>query len=282
MARMSWLACALMSLGLGLGGTASAPVLAQAAQPPDPRTALPERPTIATHAHTIAPGYVEIEAGIQGLHPKTGETEYDTPSLVKIGLSRHLQLDIFEGVSAAFNQSGQSSFGLGDVSGGFKWRPLDAAPVVGDFAVQATVKFPTGSAETGSGTGTTDFSLTLISSHDLSGVSLDINVGYTIRSGDGTNVPTRASLWTTSLGLPVRGPIGWAAEVFGYPGTTGPAGARPIVGFLTGPTFTIRRYLVADCGGIIGISGDLPAVVYAGLVWNIGSLVPRHGARLHR
>ncbi len=239
---------------------------------------MPERPTVATHAHTIAPGYIEVEAGVQGLHPKTGETEFDTPSLVKIGLSRHVQIDIYEGVSAAFYQSAKNSFGIGDVSGGVKWRPIEGAPLLGDFALQATIKFPTGSAATGSGTGTTDLSVILISSHDFGGVSMDANVGFTVRSGDGTTVPTRATLWTWSFGLPVHGPIGWAAEVFGYPGTTGPTGARPIVGFLTGPTFTIRRYLVADCGGIVGITGDQPALLYAGLVWNIGSLVPRHGA----
>src|SRR5215467_14475818 len=33
--------------------------------PPDPHAAQPERPTVATHAGTVAPGWVEIEAGAE-------------------------------------------------------------------------------------------------------------------------------------------------------------------------------------------------------------------------
>src|SRR5438445_803082 len=33
--------------------------------PPDAHAAQPERPTVATHAGTVAPGWAEIEAGIE-------------------------------------------------------------------------------------------------------------------------------------------------------------------------------------------------------------------------
>ena len=76
----------------------------------------------------------------------------------------------------------------------------------------------------------------MISSHDLSGVALDINAGYTRRSGNGSQAPRSATLWTVSLGGPFAGAFGWVFECYGYPGTSGPAGQAPIVAILAGPT----------------------------------------------
>ena len=271
MPRMGRRLLALAWLAFGLAAVDPLLLLAQS-QPPDPRTAMPERPTVATHAHTITAGYVEIETGIQRLHPQAGETEYDSPSLVKVGLASHLQFDMYEGISAALRQTGQNAFGIGDVSVGLKWRAIDGAPLLGDFAVQSTVKFPTGSVSKGTGTGTTDLAVILISSSRLGPALLDVNVGFTARSGDGSVVPTRATLWTMSWGLPVRGRVGWVAEIFGFPGTRGPSGERPVVGLLTGPTCVIRRHLVIDGGFIVRLAGPQASTAYAGLTWNIGRL----------
>ncbi len=95
-------------------------------------------------------------------------------------------------------------------------------PLLGDFAVLPAVKFPTGDATKGTGTGTTDASFLLISSHSFGPVSMDINAGYTRRSGDGSNAPKNATLWTVSFGGPAAGQLGWTAECYGYPGTGGP------------------------------------------------------------
>lgn len=261
----------LAALALGLALADPTVLLAQGAPSPDPRTAMPERPTVATHAHTVAPAYVEVETGVQGFHPDTGVTEYDTPSLVKVGLTSHLQFDAYAGVSA-LRQSGHSAFGIGDISFGVKWRILERAAILGDAAVQWTVKFPTGSADKGTGTGTTDVSLLLISSHRLGPVSLDVNVGFSRRNGDGSVVPNQATLWTAAFGLPIGGAVGWGVEIFGLPGTTGPAGNRPIVGLTVGPVFSLKRYLVLDCGAILRIAGPQATTVYAGMTWNIGRM----------
>jgi hypothetical protein len=144
--------------------------------------------------------------------------------------------------------------------------------VLGDFALQPSLKLPSGSALHGTGTGTTDVGLLLISSHDWGEYALDINVGYTRRSGDGSQAPRDATLWTVSSGGPVFRSLGWVAEVFGFPGTTGPAGNRGTAAFLTGPTFTIARWLVIDAGAIVPLTGPQPHSWYAGLTWNIGKL----------
>ncbi len=261
--------CAIALLVFGLLGTRSAPLRAQA-ETQDPRAAQPERPTVATHAYTVAPKYIELEIGGQRYESGSATTRRDRPMLLKIGVSGRLQIDLFAGVTRLTGSS--ATLAIGDISAGMKWRVLDAAPVLGAFAVQATIKVPSGSVEASSGTGTTDTNLILISSRQFSGVSLDLNLGFTARTGDGSVAPTRATMWTVSSGLPVHGRLRWSAEIFGYPGTRGASGEPPIVGVLTGPTCIVRKYLVLDAGGIVGLAGDQPTVFYAGLTWNIGGL----------
>jgi hypothetical protein len=164
------------------------------------------------------------------------------------------------------------SLGAGDASVGLKWRLLDGHPILGDFAVLPSFKFPTGSAAAGRGTGTTDFSLALISSRTVGPVSVDLNAVAAVRSGDGSLAPRFASLWTISLGFPVRGPLGWALEYFGYPATRGPSGAPGWSAVLTGPTLTADRSLAVDAGVIVPLSGPETSAVYAGIVWNGGRL----------
>ena len=238
--------------------------------PKDPHAAQPERPTVATHAGTVAPGWVEIETGVErdNLH---GAHTFFTPTVLKLGVAPRVQLEL---ASAFVHLSGTTPdhSGIGDASAALKWRALEHAPVIGDFAVQPSLKLPSGSALNGTGTGTTDVGLLLISSHDWGDYALDLNAGYTHRSGDGSQAPKDATLWTVSAGGPVYESLGWVAEVFGFPGTTGPAGNRGTAAFLTGPTFTVAKWLVLDAGGIIPLTGPQPHAFYAGLTWNIGKL----------
>ena len=235
-------------------------------QPPqNPHAVQPERPTVATHAGTVATGWFEIETGAERDRIDHG-TSLLTPTVLKLGIGSHAQLSMF----GSSDQPNESTLGLGDLGVGVKWRLLDDAPILGDFAILPAIKFPTGDAGSGHGTGTTDGSLLLISSHDFNGVAMDVNVGYTHRSGNGTNVPKDATLWTTSFGGPFRGDFGWVAEVYGFPRTTGPQGQASIVAFLAGPTYTAREWLAFDMGVIIPLTGPQPHGLYAGAVWNIG------------
>ncbi len=234
----------------------------------DPHRAQPERPTVATHAGTVAPGWVEVEMG--GQRSEAARIlALQTPVVVKVGLAPRAQLGLF--VSwGAMSGRGAHVQGFGDAAAGVKWRLVDDAPVVGDFALLPTIKLPTG--HSGIGTGTTDVGLLLISSHEIGPVSLDVNVGYTHRSGNGASAPRTATLWTISAGVPVRGALGWIGELSGLPGTNGPRGQRPVVAVLTGPTWTARPWLVFDAGVSPTLRGPQPTYVYAGLTYNIGHL----------
>ena len=234
---------------------------------PDPHAVQPQRPTVATHAGTVSPGWVEIEAGTEFDRFDNRSHGAVAPVLVKLGLAPRFQLEL---QAPLVHPAGEDRTGIGDASFGLKWRLVDDAPIVGKFAVLPALKVPSGSADSGTGTGTTDVSLLFISSHKLGSVAMDLNVGFTRRGGDGTLVPRSASLWTASFGGPASGRLGWVAELYGYPATSGPAGASSIVAFLAGPTFELREWLVLDTGVILPITGPQPRAVYAGAVYNVG------------
>ncbi|HEY8795702.1 MAG TPA: transporter [Gemmatimonadaceae bacterium] len=241
-----------------------------AAAPADPHAAQPERPTVATHAGTVAPGWVEIEAGVERDHLDGAHVAL-TPTVLKFGVAPRVQIELigsFQHLSGTLPDYS----GIGDIGAALKWRALEHAPVLGDFSLQPSLKLPTGSSVHGTGTGTTDIGLLLISSHDWGGYALDINAGYTRRSGDAGRAPKDATLWTVSSGGPVYRKLGWVAEFYGFPRTTGPAGEAGIVAFLTGPTVEIEKWLVLDAGAIFPLAGAQPHALYAGLTWNFGKL----------
>lgn len=241
--------------------------IASAADSTSPRRVQPERPTVATHAGTVAPGLLEIESGAER-DRIAGATSFSTPTVFKIGLASHLQL----GILASLIRPPSGSVALGDVAAGVKWRLADDAPILGDFALLPIMKFPTGSLSTGTGTETTDVTLLAISSRQFGDVAMDLNVGYTHRSGDGSAAPTSATLWTISFGGPFTGRFGWTAECFGYPATSGGAGQPSTVALLAGPTALVREWLSLDAGLIVPISGPQPHALYAGVVYNVGRL----------
>ena len=226
----------------------------------DPRAARPERPTVATHAYAVATGILEIEAGIQS------ESQLGVPGLLKLGLGHGLQLDIAPGFVSQTSDAAPPS-GFTDTTFGVKWHLADHAPVLGAFALQPSVTVPTGSG----GGESAGFNLLLISSYDIRGVSLDVNVGATLRK-ETSATPWTATVWAVAAGVPVAGRLSWTAEVFGYPGTAGQAGSPPVVAFLTGPLFEVSKRLVLDTGVTLDLEGFGKTAVFAGLTWNAARL----------
>jgi len=143
-------------------------------------------------------------------------------------------------------------------------------PYVGDLAIQPAVRLPTGSLSIGEDA--VVGSLLLISSQHYGPVEIDANIGLFTRLSERGQAPYTATLWTVSAGSAVIGPLGWTAEVFGFPGTSGASGSAPLVGFLTGPTCIIREWFVVDAGVMVPLAGPQPHAAYAGLTWNLGRL----------
>jgi len=242
---------------------------AQSDSAANPRAVQPERPTVATHAGTVAPGYMELEEGGEWDRWPGGERSFFAPTNLKIGFASHAQLNVLVNVIHDPRVAGKS-VNVGDLTLGLKYRILDDHPILGDFAILPAVKFPTASGDVG--TGTTDLSLLFISSHRFGPVAMDLNAGATRRSGDGTKAPTTATIWTASFGFPIGGAIGATAEIFGFPGTSGPAGSEGTAALLFGPTLLARDWLALDAGFITPLTGPQPHAVYAGFVLNFGAL----------
>jgi hypothetical protein len=235
----------------------------------DPHEAMPQRPTVATHAWTVAPGWIEVEAGTEFDRYSDRSHGALQPIDVKVGLAPRLQVEVLLPIVEAPGLPGTAA---GDLALGLKWRMVERKSIVGALAVFPTIKFPTSSSDAGVGTGTTDVGAVLISSHALGPVSMDLNVGYTHRSGDGSTAPRHAGVWTASFGGPAVGAVGWVAELYGFPATTGPAGSDAVMALLGGPTFKLRPWLVVDAGVIAPLAGPQPRAVYGGVVYNIGQL----------
>jgi len=235
----------------------------------DPHAVQPERPTVATHAYTVAPGFLEIEAGVEYDRYADRSKGGVAPVVFKLGLAPRLQLDLDV---SALRPPGGTTVGVADLAVALKWRLADGAPVLGDFAVIPSLKLPTAPTGNGLGTGTTDVGLLLVSSRQLGSVEMDLNLGYTHRAGPNAFAPRDATLWTASFGGSVSGGLGWTAELYGYPATSGPAGAASIVALLGGPTLLARPSLAFDVGVIVPLTGPQPRAVYIGCVYNVGRL----------
>ena len=251
---------------LGVSIACAAPAMAQTA--PDPHAAQPERPSVATHAGTVAPGWIELEAGGE-VDRYADETHGGAvPIVAKIGLAPKLQLSLF---GSLVRPPGPSTTGVGDFAAGLKWRLADHALALGRFALLPIVKVPSGSSADGTGTGTTDVSLIVISSRDIGPITLDMNVGYTHREGPDVAAPANSTLWTASFSGGVAGDVGWGVEVYGYPKTEA-ADQDSIVALLFGPTLALRSWLVLDAGVIAPLTGPQPRAVYFVATWNAGRL----------
>jgi hypothetical protein len=230
-----------------------------------PQTVQPERPSVATHAGTVARGFAEVETGFERDRNADGTTIGSVPTLLKVGLTRRTQLS----VQLPLLGSTDTPSGIGDVAVGVKWRVAEDDPWLQDIAVLPQVKFASGGMR---GSGTTDVGLLLINSRTIGPVGVDLNVGGTRRSGDGSRAPRTATFWAVAAGIPVRGALGWALETYGYPGTSGVAGVAPVVAVLTGPTFVLRPEVELDAGVILPVAGSSSRGAYAGFVTNLGRL----------
>jgi hypothetical protein len=226
---------------------------------------------VATHAGTVTRGWIELEEGAEWDRFDDRSQGFLAPTNLKIGLAPRTQLNLL--LNLVRDRIEGAPLLLGDLTIGVKYRIVDDDRILGDFAILPAVKFPTGAE--GAGTGTTDFSLLLISSRQIGPVAVDLNVGQTRRTGDGTEAPKTASIWTASFGFPVTGPLGGVFEIFGYPHTSGPVGNNASAAVLVGPTLLVREWLSLDAGIIAPLTGPQPHAVYAGLVWNFGCVLPR-------
>jgi hypothetical protein len=233
------------------------------AQGADPHAALPERPSVATHAHTVAPGWVEVELGFERAHDDGRFGDEAFPMALKLGLQPRVQLS----VSAAVDRpDGRHARSVDEVNLGIKWRVAERMPIAGDVAILPSVTVPARSGHD------TAASFLLVTSRTLGLLTLDLNVGHTRRSGDSTLAPTSESLWAAALGGPLKGRFSWVGELSGSPSTSGAAGRSATINALVGAAATLSPPLVIDVAVRIPVAGPDSYAILTGAVWNVGRL----------
>jgi len=221
-----------------------------------PREANPERPTYATHAYAVAPGYFEAEQGlsVRGVSSYAQGTSWDVA--LKFGMTPNLQAEVF----GPFYARGPGGGGVGDLGLALKVRG-DLSPHVA-IALVPAVTVPTGSAARGLGAGRTLGAATAVFSADLpAAFHVDLNAGP---AGVGAGTPQwfLSSSWSWSPGR-----IGLTAECFAF--TPGAAGPR-FEGVLGAVTARLAPWVVLDLGGVRRIATGSPNSLFLGLTTNLG------------
>src|SRR5207245_1086438 len=129
-----------------------------------PHAANPERPSVATHAYTVAGGYMEVEQGVraQGFGNCRDQTSWEFN--LKIGVARPVQLGLF---GTGYNRTGEGN-GVGDVGVALKLRrDLSSTHTV---ALVPAVTLPSGDQSLGLGAGRLLGGLLAVWSFELGGV----------------------------------------------------------------------------------------------------------------
>ena len=240
-----------------LGAAAAVAMAGASAAAQSPRAANPERPTFATHAYAVAPGYAELEQGLaaRGSTSLREQTSWDVN--LKLGVSRHVQVGLFGPLYARTS----AGAGVGDLGVAVKLRTdLSSRAAV---ALVPSLTAPTGSEARGLGAGRALAGLVGVISADLPGVHVDVNAGpQAIGAG--------AAQWFMSLsGSRTLGRAGVTGELFQF--TAGGAGPR-LAGVLGAVTIRLAEWAVLDAGGAAGATAATPDQVFVGITTNLGRL----------
>src|SRR5205809_1898527 len=169
-----------------------------------PRAANPERPTFATHAYAVAPGYAELEQGVRVAGGDAGDaTAWDYN--LKVGVARQVQLSFF-GTGFIHTAGG---VGMGDVGATLKLS-AGVSPRA-TLALASSVTVPTGDAAAGRGAGRTQGSVLAVASVDAPRkLHVDVNLGPVELGADAS--PLR---WFHSVGAAVAlGRYGLTTELY--------------------------------------------------------------------
>jgi hypothetical protein len=221
------------------------------------REANPERPTLATHAYSVACGYAELEQGARafGIASLRDATMWEFN--LKIGVGHGVQLAAF---GPGYMRTAAGS-GVGDLGATIKVSRALSQRAAGALVTSAT--FPTGDARRGFGAGRVLGNAIVVLSVDLPAqFHSDVNIGPT-SIGDGK------PQWFASFGVSRGGRIGFATELSEFtPGAVGPRQTRALGALV----LRAAPWVVVDVGGAVGLTGQTPDQLSVGVTTNLGRI----------
>ena len=232
--------------------------LTDVARGQSPRAANPERPTFATHAYAVAPGYAELEQGLRVESGAGDATAWDYN--LKIGVVRQVQFAFF---GAGFIHTSAGG-GVGDVGVALKLSASVSPRAT--LALASSVYFPTGDAGARRGAGRTQGGVLAVASVDASRrLHVDVNLGP-VALAAGASQPR----WFHSVGAGVAlGRYGLTTELYGF---TAGAGESAEWGALGAVTVRPAEWIVVDAGGSVGLWRETPHLLFVGVTTNLGAV----------
>lgn len=211
----------------------------------------PYRPTVSNPAVLSQPGWLELETGWNQARAKDGSKSANLPYTLKYAFSS--DFGILLGGDAYVSQSdpaGGSLSGNGDTLLLLKQRwdaGTDSA-----FGVEYGAKLPT--AKKNLGSGASDYLVNGIYSTEMSGNTLDFNLGLTQMGAVAQGESRQQWSWAATWSRPLDETWGIGVELSGSARGRTP----PLNQFLMALGYSVNRRIVLDAGLSKGISPESP------------------------
>jgi hypothetical protein len=226
----------------------------------------PNRPTFANPALTTQPGLAELEWGLQRSTLRDEGHDFGTPTLLKLGLMKDLELRLSSPGYLRLAPAGDATVsGPGDLSLGVQWCYLHDGMFGMDQAIQVAHTFPTAPSAQGLGNGAPTDVLTLLFSRDAGAYHVDVNlleswIGLPPEAGGGRAAQAAC---TVSITRNLNDAWSITGELYALQAT--PMNPK-IVSNLWALAYKVSKRLVLDAGVDVGLTHGAPRyTVFTGL-----------------
>jgi hypothetical protein len=226
--------------------------------------ATPYRPSVSTPAALSAPGWIEIEAGLEHDHDGAVARRDSVPVTVKLAFTPDWGVRVGADAWVHARDDVSSASGLGDTSVVVKRRfaiDNDSA-----FGLEAGVTLPTAAhSGLGSGSGKPDWELNTIYSADFASVwHSDVNLAAT-RLG-GHEEGTERTQWLFAAALSRALDERW--NVVGELSGTHQGGVEGTRQLLVAASYNVSRRFVVDAGAARSVRAGAPVwSAFTGFTW---------------
>ena len=227
----------------------------------DGPAALPYRPSVSTPAALSAPGWLEVEAGLQHQHDGPAARRDSLPVTLKLAFTADWGVRVGSDAWVRARDADQRDSGFGDT--GIVVKRRFAVDEQQAFGLEAGVVVPTAGRGIGSGSGKADYGVNAIYSADFGAWHTDLNATATRVGavGAGSGRVQWAGAAALSRSFDAWGVVG---EVSGSR-RSGETSSRQLLGALS---YSVSKRLVVDAGMARSLrSGPPQWSAFTGFTW---------------